>query len=81
MTKTISVKELRHNFGTVRQELENGTSFIIIYRSTPICELRPLQKTGDIPRNEIMKNWPVFHTKDKKPFSAAKLIRQDRDEK
>lgn len=40
--QAISVKELRQKFPFVRSELKKGTSFLIIYNSRPIAELRPM---------------------------------------
>ena len=45
----ISVKELREKFPTVRSELKKGESFLIIYKSKPIAELKPVD---DIPKHE-----------------------------
>lgn len=39
----ISVKELRQKFPTVRNELKKGESFLIIYKSKPIAELKPIE--------------------------------------
>lgn len=38
----ISVKELREKLPFVRSELKKGTSFLIIYKSKPIAELKPV---------------------------------------
>lgn len=38
----ISVKELREKFPFVRSELKKGTSFLIIHKSKPIAQLKPL---------------------------------------
>lgn len=44
----ISVKELRTKFPFVRSELEKGTTFLIIHKSKPIAELKPLNgKNGN----------------------------------
>lgn len=44
MTKLIGIKELQKNTKTIRKEVENGVSFIVIYRSQPIFEIRPIPK-------------------------------------
>lgn len=41
----ISVKELRAKLPFVRKQLKKGQSFMIIYQSMPIAELKPIQKT------------------------------------
>lgn len=38
----ISVKELREKLPFVRSELKKGTSFLIIYKSKAIAELKPV---------------------------------------
>lgn len=43
MTKTISVKQLRMNFPEIRKELKQGIMFTVIYRSSPIAVLSPIE--------------------------------------
>ncbi|MBI2638291.1 hypothetical protein HYW83_01735 [Candidatus Peregrinibacteria bacterium] len=38
----ISVKELRDKLPVIRSELKKGESFLIIYKSKPIAELKPI---------------------------------------
>lgn len=38
----ISVKELREKFPFVRSELQKGESFLVIYKSKPLAELKPI---------------------------------------
>ena len=45
----ISVKELREKFPFVRSELKKGTSFLVIYKSKPIAQLKPVE--------EIPESW------------------------
>lgn len=45
----ISVKELRQKFPFVRSELKKGESFLIIHKSKPIAELKPID---DLLKNE-----------------------------
>lgn len=42
MVKTISVKELRTNFPQVRIGLSKGITYLVIYQSKPIGQLRPV---------------------------------------
>ncbi len=42
MVKTISVKELRTNFPAVRKGLAKGISYLVIYQSMPIGQLKPV---------------------------------------
>lgn len=39
---TISTKELRVNLPKVKKAIDNGESFVLVYRSKPFAELRPL---------------------------------------
>ncbi len=40
----ISVKYLREKFPFVRSELKKGESFLIIHKSIPIAQLKPIAK-------------------------------------
>lgn len=40
----INVKQLRENFGKVKEEVEKGNSLLLIYRSYPLAEIRPVRK-------------------------------------
>ncbi|MEK7524720.1 MAG: hypothetical protein AAB588_06885 [Patescibacteria group bacterium] len=55
----ISVKELREKFPTVRSELKKGESFLIIYKSKPIAELKPVD---DIPQHEEASDKEIEQT-------------------
>lgn len=39
---TISVKQLRENFDQLKVGLEEGLSYLLIYRSEPLAEIKPL---------------------------------------
>jgi len=39
---TISVKQLRENFDQLKIGLEEGLSYLLIYRSEPLAEIRPV---------------------------------------
>jgi len=39
---TISVKQLRENFGELKSGLEEGLTYLLIYRSRPLAEIKPL---------------------------------------
>ena len=75
----ISVKDLRENFPRVRKELSSGLSYLLIYRSKPIAEIRPLLK--DERKNkvlEVLAN-PPKKLQFQSNVSAVKLIRRERD--
>lgn len=42
MTKLIGLKELQQNTRAIRESVEKGINFIVIYRSKPIFEIKPL---------------------------------------
>ena len=42
ITPTISTKELRENFLQVKATLERGQSMVLLYRSKPLAELKPI---------------------------------------
>lgn len=42
MTKFVSIKQLQTNTKKIREEVEKGMHFIVIWRSKPIFEIRPL---------------------------------------
>jgi len=40
--KTITTKELRNNLPKIKQAVDHGQSFVLIYRSKPFAQLLPL---------------------------------------
>lgn len=48
---SISVKDLRKKLPLVRSELKKGTSFLLIYQSTPIGKITPVD--ASIPLENI----------------------------
>lgn len=77
--KIISVKYLRENFPEVRKGLKNGLPYLLIYRSEPIAEIKPLtRKRRKSKLLETLINPPKrlqFHSK----LSAVELVRRERD--
>ena len=60
MIKTISAKDLRAKFPWVQSQLQEGIHFIVICRSKPIAELKPLSGTvtsGNLGEKDEMKVW------------------------
>lgn len=43
MTKLIGIKELQTNTKKIREEASKGVHFIVLYRSQPIFEIKPIQ--------------------------------------
>ena len=55
--QAISVKELRSKFPFVRSELKKGTSFLIIHKSQPIAELKPMSDIPTPQEDKIGEAW------------------------
>ena len=45
MTRIIGIKELQTGTKNIRKEVEKGVSFIVIYRSKPVFEIKPISKS------------------------------------
>lgn len=43
MTKLIGIKELQVNTRKIREEAAKGVHFIVLYRSQPIFEIKPIE--------------------------------------
>lgn len=44
-TQTISTKELREDFAQVRAAMEAGQSLVLLYRSKPLAEIKPIRQS------------------------------------
>ncbi len=44
--KMISVKQLRQNFVEVKEAVEEGENFILLYRSKPIAQIKPYKSSN-----------------------------------
>lgn len=60
--QTISTKELREDFSQVKTAMEAGQSLLLLYRSQPLAEIRPVSR----PKRKIrlfskrqLKQWIV----------------------
>lgn len=47
MPKLIGIKELQMNTRSIRQDVAKGMSFVVIYRSKPVFEIRPVRGDED----------------------------------
>ncbi|MEK7529179.1 MAG: hypothetical protein AAB592_05420 [Patescibacteria group bacterium] len=45
MTKVIGIKELQTGTRKIREGVENGTRYVVLFRSKPIFEIHPM--SGD----------------------------------
>lgn len=72
----ISVKELREKLPFVRSELKKGTSFLVIYKSKPIAELKPVKQipeTGNEDFKDIEKITIQQWERDIPPLTPEEL--------
>lgn len=53
--QTISTKELREDFSKVKAAMEAGESLILLYRSQPLAELKPVKQTRQKLRSFSLK--------------------------
>lgn len=42
MFKLIGIKELQKNTKKIRKDIEKGITFVVVYRSKPIFEIKPI---------------------------------------
>ncbi len=47
----ISVNQLRQNFALLKKAIERGESYILVYRSKPLAEIKPIQKKEEVGDN------------------------------
>lgn len=40
----ISMKQLREDFGDIKQRLQAGEKLLLVYRSQPLAEIKPVKK-------------------------------------
>ena len=59
----ISMKQLRENFGLVKEAVSGGQSLILVYRSKPLAEIRPVSGIGE----------PEFAKKERLKQNLAKV--------
>lgn len=69
MTKLIGIKELQQNTKMVREEIGKGTHFIVVYRSKPVFEIKPLP--SNIEFTEDLKVENVYTNNFIKRMEAA----------
>jgi antitoxin (DNA-binding transcriptional repressor) of toxin-antitoxin stability system len=42
--QTISMKQLREDFWSVKEAMEGGQSLLLLYRSRPLAEIKPVRQ-------------------------------------
>ncbi|KKP36241.1 MAG: hypothetical protein UR27_C0024G0006 [Candidatus Peregrinibacteria bacterium GW2011_GWA2_33_10] len=47
MTKLIGIKDLQKNTKKIREEVAKGVTFVVIYRSKPVFEIKPFNNNID----------------------------------
>lgn len=55
--QTISVKKLRENFPWVKEELEAGRQLMLVYRSKPLAELKPVGRQRRSFSKKQLEEW------------------------
>lgn len=58
--RTISTKEMREDFGQLRRAMQRGQSLVLLYRSKPLAEIKPIRTSGTKPRSfsqKQLKQW------------------------
>ena len=78
-TTTISTQELRKDMPKIRRGLARGKSYILIHRSKPIAEMKPLvgeNKTADFVKALLEVRDRISFRSEK---SAVELVREERD--
>lgn len=77
MTKIIGIKELQTNTKKIRQEVEKGVSFVVVWRSKPIFEIKPLEnfEFAENMRSTDLYTDDFIHRMEK----AEKDLRQGRE--
>ena len=58
--QTISTKELREDFSKLKSAMEEGKSLLLLYRSRPLAEIKPVrQQTQNLRSFSLreMKQW------------------------
>ena len=80
MEKVISIKELRTNLPAIRQKIQKGMGFVVIYRSKPIFKIEPL-RPRDLQGNNLLKLFanPPREMLSKSKKSAAQIVSEERD--
>lgn len=81
MYRTISVQQLRTELPSICGQLERGVSYVLIRRSQPIAEIRPLSSQRITAQQHALRFFsaPPKAARFKSSHSAQQLIRQERD--
>lgn len=80
MIQAISIKQLREEFPFVRQQIAKGVKFILIYRSTPIAEIKPLNAVASKVKLSALQAFakPPRRLLFESKRSAVDLVRRER---
>jgi len=71
MTKIIGIKELQTNTKKIRQEVEKGVHFIVVWRSNPIFEIKPLDHLKTIEFADTLEATGLYKKSFIKRMQAA----------
>lgn len=80
MYQTISVQQLRTELPNICGQLEQGVSYVLIRRSRPIAEIRPLSSHRTTAQQQALRFFaaPPKAAQFKATRSAQQLIRKER---
>lgn len=78
--RTISIQELRTSMPTVAQNLAMGYGYILIRKSKPLAEIRPISEGRSLSREDALNFFahPAKTFLLRKKKSAVQIIRDDR---
>ena len=82
MVRMITSKQLRVEFPKILRQVLKGDAFIVYYRAKPVMEIKRYRPSvAHFEKGLTLADIGKFvgHTRDRKPFSAVDLIREDRD--
>ncbi len=75
--KIISMKQLREEFTPIKKGLQKGKSYLLMYRSKPLCTLNPFEdqqiSTAQKPQNK-KKNTSTKKEKSQKTYNLKKVF-------
>lgn len=72
--QTISTKELRENFSQVKAAMEVGQTLLLLYRSKPLAEIKPVRQAKRPVRTFSQKQLKQWISNDKLTQKQQKQV-------
>ena len=72
--QTISIKELREDFSRVKAAMEAGQPLMLLYRSKPLAEMRPIAQAKQKLRSFSQRQLRQWIVEDKLTVKQQKQI-------